>query len=60
MKGCLLDYSYFKYNYQLVLILASKKAFVAYPIAFPQIEFNGDLRTSSQIFSILENLKKQF
>ena len=25
MKGCLLDYSYFKYNYQLVLILASKK-----------------------------------
>lgn len=59
--GCLLDYSYFKNSYQLLAFdLKKHKALDIDPMAIQQTEFNEDLKTNSQIYTISENSKKQF
>ena len=53
--GCLLDYDYFKKNYQLIAVDFSKQRELdADPRAMQQIEFIGMLKTRSNVFTILE------
>ena len=53
--GCLLDYDYFKKNYQLIAIdLSKQRELDADPRAIQQIEFIGMLKTRSNVFKILE------
>ena len=53
--GCLLDYKYFKKNYQLIAIGLSKhRELDADPRAIQRIEFIGMLKTRSNVFTILE------
>ena len=57
--GCLLDYDYFKKNYQLIAIELSKQIEIdADPRAIQQIEFIGMLKTRSNVFTILEKSKE--
>ena len=56
--GCLLDYDYFKKNYQLIAIdLFKQRELDADPRAIQQIEFMGMLKTRSNVFLILEKSK---
>ena len=57
--GCLLDYQYFKDDYQLIAIDLSKpKEFDADLRAIQQIEFYGKLETNSQVCTVLEKSKE--
>ena len=57
--GCLLDYDYFKKNYQLIAVDLSKQTELdADPRAIQQIEFIGMLKTRSNVFTILEKSKE--
>ena len=57
--GCLLDYDYFKKNYQLIAVdLSKQRELDADPRAIQQIEFIGMLETRSNIFTILEKSKE--
>ena len=57
--GCLLDYDYFKKNYQLIAVdLSKQRELDADPRAIQQIEFIGMLKTRSNVFTILEKSKK--
>ena len=57
--GCLLDYQYFKDNYQLTgLDLSKQKELDADPRAIQQIEFYGMLKTNSQVCTVLEKSKE--
>ena len=56
---CLLDYNYFKKNYQLIAIdLSKQRELDADPRAIQQIEFIGILKTRSNVFTILEKSKE--
>ena len=56
--GCLLDYQYFKDNYQLIAVeLSKQKELDADPRAIQQIEFYGMLDTKSQVCMVLEKSK---
>ena len=53
--GCLLDYDYFKKNYQLIVVdLSKQRELDADTRAIQQIEFIGTLKTRSNVFTILE------
>ena len=53
--GCLLDYDYFKKNYQLIAAdLSKQRELDADPRTIQQIEFIGMLKTRSNVFTILE------
>ena len=55
VTGCLLDYDYFKKNYQLIAVdLSKQRELDADPPAIQQIEFIGMLKTRSNVFTILE------
>ena len=55
VTGCLLDYDYFKKNYQLIAVdLFKQRELDADPPAIQQIEFIGMLKTRSNVFTILE------
>ena len=57
--GCLLDYDYFKKNYQLLAVdLSKQRELDADPRAIQQIEFIGMLKTRSNVFTILEKSKE--
>ena len=57
--GCLLDYNYFKKNYQLIAVdLSKQRELDADPRAIQQIEFIGMLETRSNVFTILEKSKE--
>ena len=57
--GCLLDYNYFKKNYQLIAVgLSKQRELDADPRAIQQIEFIGMLKTRSNVFTILEKSKE--
>ena len=57
--GCLLDYDYFKKNYQLIAAdLSKQRELDADPRAIQQIEFIGMLKTRSNVFTILEKSKE--
>ena len=57
--GCLLDYEYFKKNYQLIAIdLSKQRELDADQQAIQQIEFIGMLKTRPNIFTILEKSKE--
>ena len=57
--GCLLDYGYFKKNYQLIAVdLSKQRELDADPRAIQQIEFIGMLKTRSNVFMILEKSKE--
>ena len=57
--GCLLDYDYFKNNYQLVAVdLSKQRELDGDPRAIQQIEFIGILKTRSNVFTILEKSKE--
>ena len=58
--GCLLDYGYFKKNYQLIAVdLSKQRELDADPrAAIQQIEFIGMLKTGSNVFTILEKSKE--
>ena len=57
--GCLLDYDYFKKNYQLIAVDLSKQGELdAHPEAIQQIKFIGMLKTRSNVFTILEKSKE--
>ena len=57
--GCLLDYDYFKNNYQLIAVhLSKQRELDADPRAIQQIEFIGMLKTRSNVFTILEKSKE--
>ena len=57
--GCLLDYDYFKKNYQLIAVDMSKqRELAADPRAIQQIEFIEMLKTRSNVFTILEKSKE--
>ena len=57
--GCLLDYDYFKKNYQLIAVdLSKQRELDADPRAIQQIEFIGMLKTRSNAFTILEKSKE--
>ena len=57
--GCLLDYDYFKKNYQLIAVdLSKQREFDADPRAIQQIEFIGMLKNRSNVFRILEKSKQ--
>ena len=57
--GCLLDYDYFKKNYQLIAIdLSKQRKLDADPRVIQQIEFIGMLKTRSNVFTILEKSKE--
>ena len=59
LTGCLLDYQYFKNNYQLIAVALSKqKELDADPGAIRQIEFYGMLNTNSQVCTVLEKPKE--
>ena len=50
--GCLLDYNYFKKNYQLIAAdLSKQRELDADPRAIQQIEFIGMLKTRSNVFT---------
>ena len=55
----MLDYDYFKKNYQLIAVdLSKQRELDAAPRAIQQIEFIGMLKTSSNVFTILEKSKE--
>ena len=57
--GCLLDYDYFKKNYQLIAVDLSKQGEIdGDPRAIQQIEFIGMLKTRSNVFTILKKSKE--
>ena len=57
--GCLLDYEYFKSNYQLIAVdLSKQKELDADPRAIQQIECLGNLPVSSNILMVLEQSKE--
>ena len=57
--GCLLDYDYFKKNYQLIAVdLSKQRELDGDPRAIQQIEFIGMLKTRSNVFMILEKSKE--
>ena len=57
--GCLLDYDYFKKNYQLIAVdLSKQRELDADPRAIQQIEFIGMLEARSNVFTILEKSKE--
>ena len=57
--GCLLDYDYFKKNYQLIAVdLLKQRELDANPGGIQQIEFIGMLKTRSNVFTILEKSKE--
>ena len=57
--GCLLDYHYFKKNYQLIAVdLSKQRELDADPRAIQQIEFIGILKTRSNVFTILKKSKE--
>ena len=57
--GCLLDYDYFKKNYQLIAVdLYKQRQLDADPRVVQQIEFIGMLKTRSNVFTILEKSKE--
>ena len=57
--GRLLDYQYFKNNYQLIAVdLSKQKKLAADPQAIQQIEFYGMLKTSPQVCTVLEKSKE--
>ena len=57
--GCLLDYDYFKKNYQSTAVnLSTQRKLDADPPAIQQIEFIGMLKTRSNVFTILEKSKE--
>ena len=56
--GCLLDYKYFKENYQLIAIdLSKQKELDADPRAIQQIDFRSILNLNAQICTVLEKSK---
>ena len=56
--GCLLDYDYFKKNYQLIVVdLPKQRELDADLRTIQQIEFIGMLKTRSNVFTILEKSK---
>ena len=56
---CLLDYDYFKKNYQLIAVdLSKQRELDAGPRVIQQIEFIGMLKTRSNVFTILEKSKE--
>ena len=55
VTGCLLDYDYFKRNYQLIAVdLSKQRELDADPRAIQHIEFIGMLKTRSNVFTILK------
>ena len=57
--GYLLDYKYFKENYQLIAIdLSKQKELDVDPRAIQQIEFKGNLRINSKVCTVLEKSKE--
>ena len=55
----LLDYDYFKKNYQLIAVdLSKQRELDADPRAIQQIEFIGMLKTRTNVFTILEKSKE--
>ena len=57
--NCLLDYGYFKKNYQLIAVdLSKQRELDADPRAIQQIEFIGMLKTRLNVFTILEKSKE--
>ena len=59
VTGCLLDYNYFKKNYQLISVdLSKQRELDAGTRAIQQIEFIGMLKTRSNVFMILEKSKE--
>ena len=57
--GCLLDYDYFKKNYQLIVVdLSKQRELDADPRTIQQIEFFGMLDTDSQVLTVLEKSKE--
>ena len=57
--GCLLDYKYFKENYQSIAVdLSKQKQLDADPRAIQQIEFYGMLETKAQVLAVLEKSKE--
>ena len=57
--GCLLDYRYFKYHYQLIVVdLSKQKELDADSRAILQSEFNEMLKTNSQVCTVLEKSKE--
>ena len=57
--GSLLDYDYFKNNYQLIAVdLSKQRELDADPRAIQQIEFIGMLKTRSNVFTISEKSKE--
>ena len=58
ITGCLLDYQYFKDNYQLIAVdLSKEKELDADPRAVQRTEFYGILKANSQVYS-LRNIKR--
>ena len=56
---CLLDYDYFKKNYQLIAVdLSKQRELDADPRAIQQIKFIGMLKSRSNVFTILEKSKE--
>ena len=54
----MLDYQYFKDHYQLIAVdLSEEKELDADPRAIQQIEFNGMLKTNSQVCTVIEKSK---
>ena len=51
-NGCLLDYSYFKDHYKM--ILSKQQALYAGPKAMQQIKFTGNLIKKEHFFSLLK------
>ena len=57
--GCFSDYQYFKDHYQLIALdLSKQKELDADPRAIQQIEFNGMLKTNSQVCTSVYNFRK--
>ena len=57
--GCLLDYNYFKNNYELIAVdLSKQRELDADPRAIQQIQFIEMLKTRSNVFTILKKSKK--
>ena len=55
--GCLLDYDYFKKNFQLIAVdLSKQRELNADPRAIQQIEIIRMLKTKSNVFTILETI----
>ena len=57
--GCLLDYDYFKKNYQLITVdLSKQRELDADPQTIQKIEFIGMLKIRSNVFTILEKSRE--